>query len=251
MQDCGFKTPLVVPCVGLAKLPAGSAYGRNAVTDQPSSRRGYPRDFFQGGLQWGHTPNHFPETDRSRTVGIGPPAGGSDSDGWTLCWGHSHAPGTRHVRLKLGRTFRGGGSLSLGRVPNPKNKKVPYVHTPTLSAPLSGGTLDRVGPPALQPLARRRPFSVAAWPFRLLTSRLPCTGQLNGQCTGRGKGTPHREPPCLTSTAADIMWSTACSFGAWGLPPQDQHHPGQGILPLAAWVSRRRDPLSGFVGSPL
>ena len=85
----------------------------------------------------------------------------------------------------------------IGRAP--LKQKLPCVHTPTLSAPLRGGSLDRVGPPALP---------VAARPFRPLISRLPCTGQLNGPYTVRDKGTPHREPPCPTCTAAHAcMWS--------------------------------------------
>ena len=83
-------------------------------------------------------------------------------------------------------------------VPATTGTPVLNEETPTLSAPHAGGTLGRVGPPALQPQ------SVAADPSVSLPPAPVHSPQLNEECTVRGKGTHNRESLCLTNTAAGV-----------------------------------------------
>ena len=90
-------------------------------------------------------------------VGIGLAGAGSDSEGWTLHRGISGAsPATLRdltVEVEAWSHLRVEEVCFDGWVR--KKQKLPYVHTPTRSAPLQGGTLDRVGPPALQDRGRQ------------------------------------------------------------------------------------------------
>ena len=167
-------------------------------------------------------------------VGIGLAGAGSDSEGWTLHRGISGAsPATLRdltVEVEAWSHLRVEEVCFDGWVR--KKQKLPYVHTPTRSAPLQGGTLDRVGPPALQdppvtvraaagpsrpgaptrtaaaPRGRskrpgsRRPFKTRqVRPGLSLASRSVHSGVLNPRCTVRGKGDGLVSPLCLTNTA--------------------------------------------------
>ena len=99
-------------------------------------------------------------------VGTGTPMGGSEWEGWTLHRGHSHAPGTRPLRLKLGRTFgwRKYGLPPPHPLPPPKPGMIQFQAG---STPFFWGKASTQCPPC-----------------RLCAGKAACTG-----------GSPHRQSP--------------------------------------------------------